>query len=223
MSAEIRNWSLTTMSGIFVIFSYCSFTLISLVLYPAAYSPLTHYLSRLGNFDYNPFGAYFYNLGCILTGLALIPFFLSLRKWYTKRNFQVYILMIGQIIGLLSAIALIMIGVFSEDKGVPHLAASSLFFILNFIVLILVNLSLIWHPQFFKPIAFYGIAIDFISLGLESAISGPIVEWFTVFSSVFFVALISVNSLISNRSHYNRHYYNHYQNNHTKKSTDLVL
>ncbi|TFG31520.1 DUF998 domain-containing protein [Candidatus Thorarchaeota archaeon] len=223
MTTDTRKIPLITVCGIIVILFYCTFTIISWALYPAPYSPLTHYLSRLGNFDYSPLGAYFYNCGCILTGLALIPFFMSLRTWYTERRFQVYLLIIGQIFGILSAIALIMIGIFSEDQGVPHLTASSLFFILNFIVLILVNLSLIWHPHFFKPIAVYGIAIDFISLGLESAISGPIVEWFTVFGSLFFVALISANSFVSNRSHYNSHYYDHYQNDHTEKRTNFVL
>ncbi|MBE0527211.1 MAG: hypothetical protein IH631_09730 [Candidatus Thorarchaeota archaeon] len=64
----------------------------------------------------------------------------------------------------------------------------------------MVNLAFLWHKQFIKPIALYGIAICFLSLGLEISISGPIVEWFTVFGSLIFVALISINSLKLNEN-----------------------
>ena len=195
MKIDIRRWTLTTISGVMVILLYCSLTLISWALYPESYGPITHYLSRLGNFDYSPFGAYFYNLGCILTGIALIPFFLSLRVWYTDSKPQIILFILGQFIGVLAAIALMMIGVFSEDQGTPHMTASSTFFLLNFVVLILINLALLWHPKFIKPIALYGFILDVLTLGLEMVMHGPIIEWITVFGSLFFVALISINSL----------------------------
>ena len=195
MDHETRKRPLTTISGFIVIILYCIFTFTSWAFYPDVYGPLTHYLSRLGDFDYSPFGAYFYNVGCILTGIALIPFFYSLRVWYTDRKPQVFILGIGQIFGFCSAIALVLIGIYSEDQGQPHLTASSIFFLLNFIVLILVNLSLLWHPKFIKLIALYGFAIDFLSLYLEVTIGGPVVEWFTVFGALIFVALLSLNTL----------------------------
>ncbi|TFH05818.1 MAG: DUF998 domain-containing protein [Candidatus Thorarchaeota archaeon] len=195
MKVNIRKKPITILSGLLVILLYCIFTITSWALYPEPYSPLTHYLSRLGNFDYSPLGAYFYNLGCILTGISLIPFFLSLKIWYTERKSQVLLLLSGQLIGVLSACALVMIGVFSEDQGALHMTASSTFFVLNFIVLIITNLALLWHPQFVKLIALYGIAVCLLSLSFEIAIGGSIVEWFTVFGSLIFVALISMNSL----------------------------
>ena len=195
MDLNIRRWPKTTIFGLVVIVFYCVFTAVSWALYPEPYGPVTHYLSRLGNFDYSPIGAYFYNIGCILTGLALIPFFLSLRCWFTHRKAPVILLISGQLIGVLSACALVMIGVFSEDQGTPHMTASSTFFLLNFIVLILINVALLWNPQFIKPIALYGASINILSLAFELSISGPIVEWFTVFGSLIFVALISMNSL----------------------------
>jgi hypothetical membrane protein len=195
MKVNIRRWPIIALSGFLVILLYCIFTITSWALYPEPYGPITHYLSRLGNFDYSPLGAYFYNLGCILTGLALIPFFLNIKIWYTERRPQVVLLVSGQLLGVLSGIALIMIGVFSEDQGAPHMTASSTFFLLNFFVLILINVALLFHTQFIKPIALYGIGITFLSLGLELSIGGPITEWFTVFGSLIFVALISMNSI----------------------------
>ena len=195
MKIDIRRWPLTTISGVIVILLYCTFTLVSWILYPESYGPTTNYLSRLGNFDWSPFGAYFYNAGCILTGIALIPFFLSLRVWYTDSKLQLTLFIPGQFIGVLSGIALIMIGIFSEDQGAPHMTASSTFFLLNFVGLILINLAFLWHPKFIKPIALYGFILDVLTLSLEMVMHGPLIEWITVFGSLFFVALISINSL----------------------------
>jgi len=200
MNLNIRRWPQTTIAGLFVIVFYCIFTAVSWALYPEPYGPVTHYLSRLGNFDYSPIGANFYNIGCILTGLALIPFFLSLKPWFTNRKAQVFLLMSGQLFGVLSACALVMIGVFSEDQGTPHMTASSTFFLLNFIVLILINVALLCNTQFIKPIALYGVSINILSLAFELTISGPIVEWFTVFGSLIFVGLISINSFKLSKS-----------------------
>jgi hypothetical membrane protein len=89
-----------------------------------------------------------------------------------------------------------MIGVFSEDQGSPHMVASSMFFLLNFIVLIFVNIALLLNSDFWKLIAVYGLAIDFLTLGFQLAIGGPLVEWFTVFGSLLFVGLLSLNTQI---------------------------
>lgn len=183
---------LSTLSGILVIVLYCGFTMISWALYPDPYGPATHYLSRLGNFNNSPIGAYFYNWGCILTGIALVPFFIGLRDWYTDSRIAAkYILMIGQLVGIASAVALIMIGVFSENLGDPHMQASSIFFILNFFTLILICLALLIHPRFSKPTALYGLLITVLSLVFVISFGGPLVEWFTVFSALVFVGLVS--------------------------------
>jgi len=192
MMKRITRWPLSTLSGILVIVFYCSFTLISWALYPDAYGPVTHYLSRLGNFNDSPFGAYFYNWGCILTGVALFPFFIGLKDWYKNQRVAArYIFMVGQLVGLASAVALVMIGVYSEDLGAPHMLASTIFFELNFVTLILVCLPLLIHPSFSKPSALYGLVITLSSLVLAIYFGGPLVEWFTVFSALVFVGLVS--------------------------------
>jgi len=61
--------------------------------------------------------------------------------------------------------------------------------------LILVNIALLWHPKFLKVIAVYGFSVNALSLGFELAVGGPLVEWFTVFGSLWFVALLSFNTL----------------------------
>jgi hypothetical membrane protein len=187
---------LAAVCGFLVIILYCTFTLIAWALYPFEFAPWSHYLSRLGNFNYSPFGAYFYNLGCILTGVAIIPFLVGLTNWYSNNRASKGVLILGQILGICSAIALILIGVFSEDQGAPHLTASSTFFLLNFVVLILINIPLMLQRRFIKVIGVYGLMMTILSLPLEIFLGGPLVEWYTVFGSLIFVGLLSYNTMI---------------------------
>jgi hypothetical membrane protein len=88
-----------------------------------------------------------------------------------------------------------MIGVFSEDKGAPHMLASSAFFELMFVVLIVVSLALLLDPRFVKLIAVYGLGIAFSDLVLSFTVGGPLVEWYAVFSALAYVAFLSANTL----------------------------
>jgi len=132
----------------------------------------------------------------ISTIVALIPFFIGLFKWYSDNHIAKGVLILGQIVGICAAFALVFIGVFSEDQGTPHLTASSTFFVLNFIVLVLVNIALIFHDRFVKVIGFYGFIMTFLSLPLEILLGGPLVEWYTVFGALIFVGLLSFNTMI---------------------------
>lgn len=182
---------MSTYAGLLVILFYSVFTLISWILYPFPFTPWDNYLSRLGNFDYSPLGSYFYNIGCIATGIALIPFFIGLSYWYSGR-IQKPLLFSGQLLGIASGFALMLIGVFSEDQGQPHMIASSIFFELNFLVLILVCIGLYLNEHFPKLPIFYGLVIDILTLIFAIIAGGPLVEWFTVFGSLLFVGMVSI-------------------------------
>jgi hypothetical protein len=177
-------------AGIAVIVLYCVFTFTSWALYPTLYNPVDNWLSDLGNSKGNPSGAIFYNLGCVFTGIALFPFFGGLYKWYTDFKTRKIAIMIAQVVGFLAAFSLIMIGVFSEDFGGLHLLWSSTFFVLNFVVVLLVSLSLYTHPCYLKPITYYGFSVAIINLLFGLVYDNPIFEWFTVFSALGFVGLV---------------------------------
>jgi hypothetical membrane protein len=191
--SDLKKWPISVIAGILVIALYCTFTFISLALFPPPFSPIDNWLSDLGNSTYSPRGAIFYNLGCILTGIMLFPFYLGLYKWYTEVLWNKILIMATQVIGCCSAFALIMIGVFSEDFIVEHIFWSEVFFKLNLVVLILLSVSLIFHQDFIKPIAIYGIAVAVINLLFVFILGTPILEWFTVFTALGFVGLIVFN------------------------------
>jgi hypothetical membrane protein len=188
------KWQISTVTGAAVITLYCVFTFSSWALYPTSYSPVANWLSDLGNSTTNPNGAILYNLGCILTGIALFPFFIGLYKWYTTEKWLEAALMISQTIGCAAAFALIMIGVFSEDAGSLHSLWSNIFFLLNLVVLLLTGAFLLTHPRCIKAIPAYGFLVAIINLAFIFASKTPLLEWFTVFTALGYVGLLAYNT-----------------------------
>jgi hypothetical membrane protein len=189
------KWPISSVAGATVIVLYCVFTFSSWALFPTAYNPITNWLSDLGNSSYNPRGAILYNLGCILTGIALFPFFIGFYKWHTKETWRKISIMITQAAGCAVAFALIMIGVFSEDSGWLHSLWSEVFFLLNMIVLVLAGASLYTHPHYAKGVGFYGFIVAVINLFFLFFSDTPILEWFTVFTALGYVGLLAYNMI----------------------------
>ena len=193
MKFDLKKMSISIIAGFLVIVIYCVCTFISWALFPPPFSPFENWLSDLGNSSYNPNGAIFYNLGCILTGSALVPFFLGMYKWYRDEIWHKIIGICVQLIGFFSAFALIMIGVFSEDFMESHIFWSEVFFEVILLVLISASLFLLFHKDFIKPIAIYGFIVAILDLIFVFVIGTPILEWFTVFTALGFVGLIIYN------------------------------
>ena len=188
-------------AGILAIIIFCIFTFTAVALFPAGYTPVNNWLSDLGNLNLNPNGLIFFNIGCILTGLLLFPFFFGLRKWYTTEKRQKNLIVAAQIIGFFSAFALIMVGVFPEDTGVKHAIAACSFFIALLLVLITANISLLMHPNFKKWVGYYGFFAALIDLILVILIAvpnnlpTPLVEWLAVFISLSWIGLLVYNMM----------------------------
>ena len=181
-----------------------------MAFYPSSFSPLSNWLSDLGNSNYNPDGAFLYNLGCILTGIMLFPFYLGMYKFYRKDFYSFNIrhlrlevnihrfTVIGiQIVGCLSGFSLIMLGVYPEEFTEPHMIWAGMFFWLNLWVLILGNIALLFHKDFIKPIAIYGwgaavINVIFIFLTIFNIIS-PLMEWISVSTALGYVGILEYN------------------------------
>jgi len=190
------KWPISCIGGLAVILVYCVFTFSSAVLYPPPFGPVTNWLSDLGSWSGNPGGAIFYNVGCVVTGLALLPFYIGLYKWYDSKIWRRITLTAGQALGVCSAFSLMMIGVFSADSGAPHLFWSAAFFTLNFIVVLLVVSSVMTHPKFIKPIGVYGYVVTIASLVLDFTVGGALIEWFTVFTALGFAGLLVINMFL---------------------------
>ena len=192
---RIADRPILSFAAAFVIVFYCAFTVTSIMLFPTPFSPVVNYLSDLGNSTFSPRGAWFYNAGCILTGLALFPFYAGFYEWYTPEKRRKILMAATQVVGLVSAFSLIMIGVFSEDTLAQHLFWSEVFFIFNLLVLILANISLMTHPKFVRPIGYYGLAVAVVNMLFVVLTTTPLLEWFTVFTALIYAGLLAYDTL----------------------------
>jgi len=96
--------------------------------YPGSFTPRHNWLSDLGDPRRNPAGAFFYNAGCGLTALALLVFVVGLSRWRRGRPRGHGWVAAAQVVGTVSAAALLMVGVFSTDRLRQHLMYSNWFF-----------------------------------------------------------------------------------------------
>ncbi len=199
MESNPLKFPISSITGILAIIIFCIFTFTAVALFPTYYSPVNNWLSDLGNSNFNPSGSIFFNLGCILTGIVLIPFFIGLYRWYTAKKWQKNLLIVAQIIGIFSAFTLIMIGIFSEDYGALHGLWSALFFVSLLLTMITLNISLLGHEKFKKWIGYYGFFAVLVDLTLiistlfPNGLPIPLIEWLTTFISLSWVGLLVYN------------------------------
>ncbi|WP_080936349.1 DUF998 domain-containing protein [Methanosarcina mazei] len=194
-----KKMPLTSLGSFLAILIFFISIITSSTLYNDSYSPFDNWISDLGSSSKNPTGYIYFNFGCILTGISIILSAIGLVRWKTtdhKKNNHIYL---SQCCGVLMALALIMIGIFSEDYGVIHRFWATIFFILLLIFVTVTNIALKNHISYMRWIwyyAFISIAIDLIfmftfSLGVRL----PILEWLAVFSGLIWLGLIGYNTL----------------------------
>jgi hypothetical membrane protein len=210
MELKYHTYSLSSLTGLIAVVVFSVFTFISLALYPVPYNPLYDWVSNLGNINLNPVGSYFFNGGCIITGLFLIVFFAGLFTWNPNKTLSRILLILGMVVGIIASISLIMVGVYPETDIQQHLIAAASVFILLFIVIILLNLSLFNNPKFIRGVAYLGflvIIIDIsfqyllsvyrnISINLTPTLPVPGLEWAAVLTSLAWVGILALNMMI---------------------------
>ena len=126
-----RHHSLSFVSGMFAIVCYLVFAFLAFSRYPLPYSPVSNWLSDLGNANLNPSGALFYNIGIVVIGGALLMFFLGLSQWKMEKNrIQNLMLFITQGFGILGSLALLMSGLYPMNFLALHSFFSTCLYIL---------------------------------------------------------------------------------------------
>ncbi len=206
---RIRRWPWGTLFGCAVVGFYITFTIVAINRYPQRISPLDSYLSMLGNAELSPDGAAFYNLAILLTGLAEIPFFIAIYGFYLKYTLK-WLLRIGLLAGLVNGLAIFMTGInplnLTGDIN-AHVTWSYIIFFSLIPVLIAFGLAFWMVKGVSRYIGIYGFvvcAIDIVFLvtllsGHIGAGLGSIMEWFSVFSYLGWIALTSLDVLVKVR------------------------
>jgi hypothetical protein len=182
--------------GILAILLYLILTLTAFLFYAGAYSPMTNWLSDLGNPRTNPSGWIYYNSGCIITSLFLVLFYIALRRWNTGDKKMNILLIIAQFSGILSSCALIVSAVFplGVNYAVHSFASAMMSVFLGFFLTFSAT-ALLKHPAFMKWIAYYGLITALINFIYGAFLhSVMIAEWVAIGMFIIYLFLISYNS-----------------------------
>ena len=183
-----RKWPISVVSGMIAIITFWTFAFIAMAFFPGTYNPFINWMSNLGNYNLNPEGAIYFNIGIIAAGIALFPFFFGLYEWYIggPRNKRLTIL--TQLSGFYCAFAMIMCGVFPENNFLVHIFWSMSLFIVSVFTFLFPSLAL-YKYKFTRTVAKFGFSAAAINLVLWIFII-PIMEWVTILLSFLFIGVI---------------------------------
>ena len=183
------------------------------------YSILNHFVSELGEVGVSHLAIVF-NIGLIIGGLCFIPFMYGLGKYIEGP-----IAKIGMVLGIISAVACSLVGVFPMTILVPHYLAAMTFFLGAMITILVFTIAIAIQkdPSIPKLFIIPGLIVfaiyvrmftlDFAGIGdnmnLESGdeigqiINRPdiwvfaIIEWAAVLSVLGYLSLISIYLIIT--------------------------
>ena len=176
---------------------YIGFTFLAYIRYPLDYSPLTNWLSDLGNPEANPAGANLYNTGIILTAVLLILFFVGVSSWKIQGNrAQTIMLRLTQTFGILGTLCMLMSAVYPINHYQTHAALSTMLYILLSTAFTFSVAMLRYHPEVPRWILFVGIssALIVILTGVFQDVTG--LEWITVLFLLGYTLLLSFETRI---------------------------
>jgi hypothetical protein len=202
MSNKSRGWAVTSIAGIAAAVVYLVFALVAFFKYPGPYGPFTNWLSDLGNPLSSPAGAIFYRLGCTLSGIALVVFYVKLSIWNTGSRRTQVLLTIAQCAGVFSAISLIVTAIFplGTSTAVHSLWSMMLYISLGFFLTFSAT-ALMRSPGFKKGFGYYA----FLTAGINLAFGAILheifwAEWISVSMFIAYVLMIAYNSMVLARA-----------------------
>ena len=191
----IKRWQVGSVCGVLGVLVYVTLACIAYLHYPDAYSPLTNALSQLGSPPLNPAGAIFYNLGGILLGLLLLPFYLDMSRWNTSSRSQKILIAGAQAAGIISSLALISSCVFPAGTHTPiHVASAGTAMLSSVFFWIFSGFGMLKNPAGVKWISYFGyvplVGISIIVFVLKQRF---LVEWVAVSLFLVYVLLLAYN------------------------------
>ncbi|TXT67432.1 MAG: conserved membrane protein of unknown function [Promethearchaeota archaeon] len=186
-----RDVPISVVSGIASFIFFWIFILLAGYYYPG-YSPFNNWMSDLGSLKANPQGGFYFNLGCVVTGITLIPFFLGLYEWYIGGRRNMILTIATQVCGVYLAFSIIMIGLNPIDNLEVHGFWAINFFTVSIFVTFFPSIAL-YKYKFTRNVALYGFFSTAVNIAFRFFIIMPIIEWATILFSFSFIIVIVVS------------------------------
>jgi len=160
--------------------------------YHQSFNPSSNWLSDLGDFRYNPQGAFYYNFGIVSSGMLVLMFFSGLSQWKIEnRKVQNIMVRLTQAFGILGSLAMVMSGVYPISNLEQHRFWSIALYILLGTAFGFSVSALRYHPHYPRWVLGLGILtalVDILS-GIFNQVT--VLEWITV--ALFLVYLLIIN------------------------------
>ncbi len=192
---EIKRF---TIASLFAVCLYIIFTAISFFYYPTAYSPMTNWLSDLGNPLQNPSGAIYYKIGGVLTSSALILFFAGMYSWLNKDKRTNFFIWASIASGILMAVAFIVTALF--PLGVAT-SIHSFFSILRFAftgLFVTFSASAVRRmPSHIRWLPAFGIALAMVNFAVCISfffVNLYVGEWITIALFIVYILTLSFSN-----------------------------
>jgi hypothetical membrane protein len=179
----------------FIIVCYLAFALLAFSRYPLPYSPLSNWLSDLGNANVNLSGALFYNIGIVTTAGAVLLFFLGLSQWKMERKRrQNLMLVLTQGLGILGALAMLMSGLVPIDFFALHSVLSACLYILLGTAFAFSVAALRYHPTCPRWLLILGGITALVAMLFGIFHTVYVLEWVTVALFLCYVGVLGAET-----------------------------
>lgn len=190
-----RHFSLSFVTSLLAIVCYLAFALLAFARYPLPYSPLSNWLSDLGNPNLNPQGALFYDIGIVATAVVLLPFFLGLSRWKMRNNRgQRLMLLLTQGFGILGAFAMAMSGLFPMNSLALHSFFSACLYILLGTAFAFSVAALRYYPAWPRWLLIVGALTALVDLLYGVFHTIYVFEWITVALLLVYLGLLGAGT-----------------------------
>jgi hypothetical protein len=194
----MRSKQVVFIAGVVSPAVYLILTTVAFLGYPAEYSPLRNWLSDLGNPLVNQSGAIFYNLGCILTGVFLIVFFVGMSAWSNGDRKNGIFLLTAQISGILSSLSLIIAALFPLGAHTSiHAVSAKIHVIALGFFLTFSASALLRHPRAVKAFAYFGFLAAVVNFVYGAFLHSVFaIQWVAIGMFIVYVLMIAYNSTL---------------------------
>jgi hypothetical protein len=185
------RYPLATVAGAASIVVCVSLAGAAYALYPWTFSPMSNWISDLGNALLSPLGSILFRLDMVVVGVGLAAFFLGLRALtHGQRIWTKLLIALGQVAGLVASLAVVMTGAYSEDQLAAHALWASIMFISLAATVMFIAWGLLFHSR--APLALSAFAFAVCATDVASIVNrSHWLEWVAVPLLLVFVAQLS--------------------------------
>jgi len=191
-----RSRNLSFVMALAIVLCYGIAALLAALRYPLSYSPLTNWLSDLGNPVVSDEGALFYNTGIFFTGVLLLPFFLGLSVLRLPQHRpQNLMVKLTQAFGVLGAFSMIMSGLYPINFAAPHSFWSAGLYISLGTAFAFSVAALRYYPACPRWVLGLGLLTALVDMLVSIFFNKvPVLEWATVALFLLYLVILGVET-----------------------------